>query len=78
MVVGVEHMWNIYDSFWKKKFLSFSRKKREKKGKNNFLDDHLTQINVHVSCGQAVQIECPDKISPTFIQRLVEQNREKR
>lgn len=61
-----------------KKILSLSREERGKKGKNNFLDDHPTQINVHVCCGQAVQIECLDKISPTFIQRLVEQSRKKR
>lgn len=69
----------LYDSFCKNSSLPSSLKERgEKMGKNNVLDDHLTQINVHVSCGQAVQIECLDKINAMFIQRFVEQSRRKR
>lgn len=41
---------------------------------NHVLDDPPTQINVHVSCGQAVQIEWLDKISATFLQQFVEQS----
>lgn len=49
--------------------LSFSLKQKGKgEEKNNVLDDHLTQINVHVSHGPAVQIECLSEISATFIQ----------
>lgn len=69
----------LYGSFCKNSSLPSSLKERgRKKGKNNVLDDHLTQINVHVSCSQAVQIECLDKISAMFIQRFVEQSRRKR
>lgn len=31
------------------------------------MGDHLTQIKVHVSSDQSVQIKCLDKISATFI-----------
>lgn len=68
----------LYDSFCKNSSLPSSLKGGGGEGKNNVLDDHLTQINVHVSCGQAVQIECLDKISAMFIQRFVEQSRRKR